>query len=161
VNPKGADHFVTDAGTEVSVRTSRDISTDALIVEPLYAADIEFLDGATGELRVQGETLRGTVRRRGSAFVFTSEQPGTRVTGKREEPVRPAVPVVPHVATPSPEPAPPANESATSNAEALEAADTVLRFLRGERVLLKAVRRALTVIEGFIAERERQARAGK
>jgi len=160
VNPKDADLFVTDAGTEVSVRTSRGISTDALTIEPLYATDIELLDGATGELHAQGETLRGRVRRKGVAFVLASEQPRTRVKGKKREAAPPAVPVVPIRATPSADPVRQASTSATSNAGALEAADTVSRFVRGERdVPLKAARRAHTVIGRFIAERERQARA--
>jgi hypothetical protein len=57
---------------------------------------------------------------------------------------------------------PPANTSATSDSEVLAAADTVSRFVAGDRdVPLKAARRAHTVIGGFLAERERQARARK
>ena len=162
MNPKGADRFVTDAGIEVSVRTSRDISTDALTIEPLYATDIELLDGATGELHAQGETLRGRVRRKGVAFVLASEQPRTRVKGRKKEVAPPAVPAIPVVATPTADRVRQASTSTTSNAGALEAADTVLRFVRGERdVPLKAVRRAHSVIGRFIAERERQARPRK
>jgi hypothetical protein len=160
VNPKGTDLFVTDAGTEVSVRTSRETSTNALTIEPLYATDIELLDGATGELHAQGETLRGRVRRKGAAFVLVPEQPRTRVKSKKREVAPPAVPVMPVAATASADPVRQASASATSNAGALEAADTVSRFVRGERdVPLKEVRRAHSVIGRFIAEREREARA--
>ena len=100
MNPKDADLFVTDAGIEVSVRASRDLSTNALTIEPLYATDIELLDGATGELRARGETLRGRVRRKGVAFVLTAEQPRTRLKGKKREMAPPVVPEIPVVARP-------------------------------------------------------------
>ena len=160
MNSKDADLFVTDAGTEVSVRASRDVSTDDLTIEPLYATDIELLDGATGELRAQGETLRGRIRRKGVALVFASEQPRARVKGKTREATPSAPPVIPAGAKPSADPVRQASTSATSDDGAREAADTVSRFVRGERdVPLKAVRQAHTVIGRFIAERERQARA--
>ena len=162
MNPKSAERFVTPDGTEVSVRTSRDIATDALMIEPLYATDIELLDGATGELHAQGQTLRGTLRRNGGVFMFDSAQPRPRVTRKRRETTPSAVPVAPIVETPEAEPVKQADQSTTSDADALEAADTLVRFVRGERgVALKAAQRAQAVIGRFIAERERQARARK
>ena len=94
------------------------------------------------------------------ALVFASEQPRARVKGKNRETAPSAVPVIPVVATPGADPVREASTSATSNAGALEAADTVSRFVRGERdVPLQAVRQAHTVIGRFIAEQERQARA--
>lgn len=162
MNPKGADLFISDAGTEVSVRTSRNISTDALMIEPMYASDIELLEGATGELHARGETVRGTLRRSGDGFVLASEQPRTRVTSQKRKTAPPAVRVVPIGATPGARRVPQANTSATSDSEVLAAADTVSRFVAGDRdVPLKAARRAHTVIGGFLAERERQARARK
>jgi hypothetical protein len=161
VTLKGADLFVTTAGTEVSVRTSRDNLTNALMIEPLYASDIELLDGVTGELHSQGETLRGTLRRNGSAFVLASGPPRTRAARKE----RPATPVaIPDASVaPTPVAVPPAKESARPTAGELdEAADTISRFVRGEREMpLKAVRRAHTAIGRFIAERERQVRERK
>jgi hypothetical protein len=84
------------------------------------------------------------------------------VKGKKRETAPPAVPAVSIPATPSADPVRQASTSATSNAGALEAADTVSRFVRGERdVPLKAVRQAHTVIGRFIADMERQVRARK
>jgi cell envelope opacity-associated protein A len=160
MNPKRADLFVSDAGTEVSVRTSRNISTGALMIEPLYATDIELLDGATGELQAEGVTLRGTLRRTGNSFVLDSEQSRTPVRPKKRPKAPSAVPVVPIAAARPTDPESQVTTSAASDAEALAAADTLRRFVRGERgVPLKAARRAYELIGGFIAERERRARA--
>ena len=166
MNSKGASRFVSDAGTEVSVRTSRDIATDAVLIEPLYATDIELLDGASGALHAEGEPVRGTLRRNGGAFVLTSEPLGRprprRAARKKSETAPPAAPVVPRVATATAVPVavPAAQKSTAPDGEELAAIDTVSRFVRGERgVALKAARRAHTVIGRFILERERQARA--
>lgn len=153
---KGADLFVTTAGTEVSVRTSRDNSTNTVMIEPLYASDIELLDGAKGELHAQGETLRGTLRRNGGAFVLAAESPRTRAEHRETE----STSAIPAASTAAAAPTPQGKKSAKPAAGELEdAADTVSRFVRGEGgMALKAVRRAHTAIGRFIAERERQAR---
>lgn len=178
MNAKGAELFMTDTGTEVSVRTSRDVSTGALMIEPLYASDIEVLEGATGELHAQGGTLRGTLRRNGGAFVLASEPAPdpvrVRAPRAKRQPRPLADPVVPAAAEPDPVPSPPAAEAAmpaappvpdaatTPDAEVLSAAVTVSRFVRGERdVPVKAARQAHAVIGRFIADQERQARARK
>ena len=160
MNSKGASRFVSEAGPEVSVRTSRDLTTDALMIEPLYATDIELLDGATGTLHADGDVQRGTLRRNGGVFVLTSDEPRPRrVTRRKTQPAPPAVPVVPRVAAANPPASAPATpkakKSVTVDGEVLEAFDTLLRFVRSERVSPKVARRAHAVIGRFIAERER------
>src|SRR5690606_13881432 len=85
--------------------------------EPLYASDIEVLEGATGELHAQGEVLRGTLSRNGGAFVLASQPapPRERVRAPRtkRQPRPPAEPVVPVASEPDPVPSPPAAEAAT------------------------------------------------
>jgi hypothetical protein len=186
VSPKGVDVFVSDAGPEVSVRTSRDFATSAVIVEPVYASDMEDLEGATGELRAQGQTLRGRIRRHGSAFVLVQEQPPVaQVTPKPAAapppaavvapippaaaspvvpaaPVAPAAPATPGVVTPSAAPAPHVDTPAPPDLQVLDAAVLLSRFVRGEPgVALDAVKGAHAVIGRFISERERQAKPRK
>ena len=161
MNSKGASRFVSDAGTEVSVRTSRNVKTDALMIEPMYATDIEILEGATGALHADGDALRGTLRRNGGAFVLTSDLPRPRrVTRKKTETAPPAAPVGRRVAATSAPRVAEARNSAPPADEALEAVDTLLRFARGESgIALTLARRAHFVIGRFLADRERQERA--
>lgn len=171
---KGADLFVSDAGPEVSVRTSRDFATSEVMLEPLYASDIEQLEGATGELRAQGKTLRGRLRRQGAAFMLLQERAQVPVTPSKGEPspapvpvvtaapVAPPVPVVAPVPAPSGDSASQADGPSPPDIDVLDAAVTVSRFIRGETgVDLEAAKRAYMVVGRFIAERDRQARARK
>jgi hypothetical protein len=147
----GTGVFVTDAGLEVSVRPFRDTITGLTTLEPLYAGDIELLDGATGELRVHGgDPLRGTLRRSGNMFLIHSGTAPAEVwRPEREAP-----------APPGPVAAPPrrprktkARRAGTSDAEAIEAAETLARFVRGDSgVLLEAARHAHEVIARFLAK---------
>lgn len=153
VTPEGIDVFLTDAGAEISVRTAHDTSTSTTTVEPLYAAELEVLDGVTGELRGKaGERVRGTLRRLGDVFALYPE-------GSQGKP-KAASPSEASRAAWRAEFEERAQESAPSQAEAIEAAETVAQFLRDQRtVSVKAARQAQSIVSRFPAERERQARA--
>jgi hypothetical protein len=77
VTGDGTGVFVTDAGAEFSVRAvQHHSSTSTTTLEPLYATDLDVMDGLAGELRGKaGDRLRGTLRRRGNVFVLSPEQP--------------------------------------------------------------------------------------
>lgn len=83
---EGTGVFLTDAGAEISVRAvQHHSSTATTTLEPLYATDLDVMDGATGELlRKTGERLRGTLRRRGNVFVLTPEPTQDKVLPKAE-----------------------------------------------------------------------------
>jgi hypothetical protein len=139
--------FLTEAGAEISVRAVQHHSATATTtLEPLYATDLELMDGVTGELRrTAGETLRGTLRRQGNVFVLHPEQPQEMVLEKTET-TSPAAPQSARrakpkakrperapVAPPPPpraEPNQPTPETAPSQAEAMEALKIVAQFLR-------------------------------
>lgn len=161
MNSSSASRFVSDAGIEVSVRTSRNVKIDAPMIEPLYATDIEILDGATGTLHADGDALRGTLRRHGGAFVLTSDLPRPRrVARKKTETAPPAAPAGPRVAAVSAPPVAKARKAAPPADEALDAIDTLLRFARGDSgIALTLARRAHSVIGRFLADREQQERA--
>lgn len=144
--------FVTDAGAEISVRAARHAPTATMTLEPLYASDLALLDGATGELRgPSGERLRGTLRRRGAVFELYPEekQEAVQKTGN----ISPSASVSALRAELEEQ----ARQPPTTQAEAIEAAHIVARFLRGERsVSLAAAKQAQSVVSRFIADRERQ-----
>jgi hypothetical protein len=75
VTAEGTGVFLTDAGAEISVRAvQHHSSTATTTLEPMYATDLDVMDGVTGELlRKKGERLRGTLRRRGNVFVLSPE----------------------------------------------------------------------------------------
>jgi hypothetical protein len=149
----GTGVFVTDAGIEVSVRPFRDTTTGLTALEPLYAGDIELLDGATGELRAHGgDPLRGTLRRSGNMFLIHSgTAPGTVSRPEREA----AAPPGPVAAPPQRPRKPKARRAAASDTEAIEATETLARFVRGDPgVLLEAARQAHEVIARFLAKRK-------
>jgi hypothetical protein len=153
VTAKGSSVFLTDAGVEISVRTAH-TSGATTTLEPLYAADSVLLDGVTGELRGEaGERLRGTLRRRGNVFALSREQPQE----KGLEETKATSPSRASMAALSAELGEQSQESAPSQAEAIEAAKTVAQFLRGEpNVSLKAAKQAQAKVGRFIAERERE-----
>ena len=148
---EGTGIFLTEAGAEISVRAVQHHSaTTTTTLEPLYATDLDLMDGVTGELRgTAGETLRGTLRRRGNVFVLHPEQPQERVLEKTEttsaaapQSARRAKPKEKRperapVAPPPPpraEPNQPTPETAPSQAEAIEALKIVAQFLRAPLV---------------------------
>lgn len=149
--------FVSHAGAEVSVRTSRDLNTDRLMIEPLYATDIELLDGASGALHAGGEVLQGTLRRQGGAFMLTSEDAAApRIYQRSPAAQTPAAPAVPRRPAPARARTRKKND-APAGSEVGEAADTLARFVRGDRdVPLAAARRAHAAIGRFLALRQRR-----
>lgn len=149
----GTGVFVTDAGIEVSVRPFTDTTTGLTALEPLYAGDIELLDGATGELRAHGgDPVRGTLRRSGNRFlVHSGAVPGTVWRPQREA----AAPPRPVAAPSRRRPKPKARRVGSRDAEAIEATETLARFVRGDPgVLLEAARHAHEVIGRFLAKRK-------
>ena len=78
---EGTAVFLTDDGGEFSVRSvQHHTATATTTLEPLYATDVELMNGVTGQLRVpSGQTLRGTLRQRGNVFVLDPEQKDERV----------------------------------------------------------------------------------
>jgi hypothetical protein len=146
---QGTGVFVTNAGTEVSVRTFRDTTTGLTALEPLYASDIEVLDGAAGELRAHGaDALRGTLRRIGNMFLVHSGAPG-----EVERPAPAFAPSAPAELRRARKPKP--RKAGSRDAEAVEAAETLARFVRGDPgVLLTAARHAHEVIGRFLAKRK-------
>jgi len=131
VTAEGTAVFVTDAGGEISVRAvQHHTSTATTTLEPLYATDLELMDGVTGELRGKsGETLRGTLRQRGNVFVLHPERPQEKVLEKTET-------TAPSGASPPPlraEPTEPTPETAPSPAAAVEAPRTVAPVRRRDR----------------------------
>jgi hypothetical protein len=149
--------FVSHAGAEVSVRTSRDLNTDRLMIEPLYATDIELLDGASGALHSAGEVLHGTLQRQGGVFMLTPEGASVPRTYRRTRVVHaPSVPVV--VRRPAPARARPRKrDGAPAGIEVGEAIETLARFVRGDRdVPLTAARRAHAAIGQFLGLPQRR-----
>jgi hypothetical protein len=98
VTAEGTGVFLTDAGAEISVRAvQHHSSTATTTLEPMYATDLDVMDGVTGELlRKTGGGLRGTLRRRGNVFVLSPEAPQDKVVTKPgSEASRPAPEVDP------------------------------------------------------------------
>lgn len=128
---EGTGVFLTDGGAEVSVRAVHHHSATATIrLEPLYATDLELMDGVTGVLRGKaGESLRGTLRRRGNVFVLHPEQPQARVLEKTETTAPSGAPPPPLGAEPNQL----TPETAPSQAEAIKAPRTVAQVRRGDR----------------------------
>jgi hypothetical protein len=131
VTTEGTGVFLTDGGAEVSVRAVHHHSATATIrLEPLYATDLELMDGVTGVLRGKaGESLRGTLRRRGNVFVLYPEQPQERVLEKTETTAPSGAPPPPLGAEPNQL----TPETAPSQAEAIKAPRTVAQVRRGDR----------------------------
>ena len=123
----GTGVFLTDAGAEFSVRAvQHHSSTSTTTLEPLYATDLDVMDGLAGELRGKaGDRLRGTLRRRGNVFVLSPEQPSESVSTKAES----------TASSPSPgtDPKTPAPQRAGSQTAAREAPPLVAPTRRGDR----------------------------
>jgi hypothetical protein len=126
--------FVSHAGAEVSVRTSRDLNTDRLMIEP-----------------------HGTLQRQGGVFMLTPEGASVPRTYRRTRVVHaPSVPVV--VRRPAPARARPRKrDGAPAGIEVGEAIETLARFVRGDRdVPLTAARRAHAAIGQFLGLPQRR-----
>lgn len=148
---EGTGVFLTDDGDEFSVRSvQHHTATATTTLEPLYATDVELMNGVTGQLRVpSGQTLRGTLRQRGNVFVLLPEQKDERVLeqtdttstpppapqpakrAKRKEKTAEKAPVAPP-APPPVEPAEPSKPTAPSPKGPIEAPTTDVQVRRDD-----------------------------
>lgn len=148
---EGTAVFLTDDGGEFSVRSvQHHTATATTTLEPLYATDVELMNGVTGQLRVpSGQTLRGTLRQRGNVFVLDPEQKDERVLeqpdttstptptpppakrAKRKEKTAEKAPVA-SLAPPPVEPAEPAKPTAPSPTGPIETPTTDVQARRDD-----------------------------